>query len=97
MESNLCFISKPLNYFRIDGNTVRSKHYNTIGYLNEILDLILIICSNTEVAFKVKSKAMKLWTVRAIITTRDNQALLKELSVKGALDIFRKIIRIYFN
>ena len=86
-----------LKYFRIDGNTVRSKHYNTVGYLNEILDLVIIICSNTKVKFYTKNKTMKSWLIRTYIAARDNSNFSKELSVKRTFSILYKIIRIYFK
>lgn len=60
-NSRLCFVSQPLNYFRMDGETQRGKYIYTSLYLREIADNVWGICKRTRVSRKVKTLALKQW------------------------------------
>lgn len=60
-STNLCFVADSLNYFRIDGNTVRNRFIHTTTYLQELSNVILDICSITNVPLKAKYLAIRQW------------------------------------
>lgn len=60
-EYDICFVTRELNFFRIDGSTVRSKYMFTPTYLREILRLILYMSSITKIAKHQKGLAIKYW------------------------------------
>ncbi len=63
MNTKVCFVAKNLNYFRIDGDTVRSRNIYTLKYLKEIQSVVFFICNNVNASFKNKTRAVKQWLI----------------------------------
>lgn len=60
-EYGICFVNRELNYFRMDGNTVRSKYMFRPTYLRENLRLMSYMSSVVNVARQEKWIALKYW------------------------------------
>ena len=58
---DLCFVKDPLNYFRMDGKTVRSTNVHTVSYLKEIKSVIFEIHSRVRLPLKIKNQAIRQW------------------------------------
>ena len=55
--SNIAFVSRPLNYFRVHSSTVRSQVHKTLRYITEYLEVLNFIHNNVEVSGPTKRKA----------------------------------------
>lgn len=60
-QTNLCFISRSMNYFRTSDKTIRSGYLYEAAYLNEIVRINRWIVKRVKVPFTVKNKALRQW------------------------------------
>ena len=96
LKTNACFASKPMNYFRIDGNTVRSRHSHTTGYLRELSTMTGTICKMVKVPLKTKNRAVRQWIRHAKQTVKQDKASrCKRIITTGLL--FAGLLRIYLR
>lgn len=95
-NTNLCFTSKSLNYFRIDGNTQRSRYVHSLLYLKEIEKNVQKICSLVKVERKNKTNAVKQW-FHYYRKARNNSSENIFKFYFFSIFIFLKLIKIYFK
>ncbi len=60
-HADLCFVAQAMNYFRTDGDTVRSRHLYSVLYLNEVRIMVEWICARVKVPHRVKNQALRQW------------------------------------
>ena len=96
LKTRVCFSSKPMNYFRMDGNTVRSRHSHTTGYLRELSTITRTICKMVNVPLKTKNKAVRQWGRHAKQTVKQPKTG-RFRRITTTLLLFAGLLRIYLG
>jgi len=96
LHADLCFVAKPMNFFRMSDNTVRNRYHHTTQYLNEIRMMIDWICSQVNVSFSVKNRAVRQWLrhMRGAIRNKKHAGRSFYFTI---LSCFARLLLIYFK
>jgi glycosyltransferase involved in cell wall biosynthesis len=96
LKTELCFAKESLNFFRMDGNTVRMSNLHTISYLNEIKVIVKSINNSVSLPLSSKKLAVRQW-FRYFKNARRNRDKFSVSFYLRSLMIFCSMLTIYLN